>query len=198
MTRKPVRWWAVCAFGRSPLTRVADRVQAWAVLVGLALVVAAVYPALAVGQMGHDALSKTIATDTASRHPVDATALGNSRSDPAIAESTNTTFTVNVRWFSNHSAHDTVTRVDQPVKAGDQVRIWLTDQGAVTSAPMTDADAHLTQIGTVVLSWLVSAVLIAGAFMLLRNRLDRVRDRDWDRDWLELVEDGGGSTTVTP
>jgi hypothetical protein len=198
MSRKPVRWWAARAFGRSPLMRAADRVEAWAVVVGLALLVAAAYPAMAIGQMGYDASSQTIATDTSDRHPVEATALGNSSSAPSIPESTNTMFTVNVRWFSQHAAHDTVTRVDEPVKAGDRVRIWLTDQGTVTTPPMTDADAHLIKIGTVALSWVVLAALIACAFMLLRSRLDRVRDRHWARGWLELVEDGGGSTTVTP
>lgn len=198
MTTDPIRRFTTHAFGRSPLTRVADRVEAWAVVAAFVMLVTAVYPALAIGQLGYQARTQQIAADVASRHPVEATVLGASMADPSVAESTPTTFMVNVRWFDQHTAREAVTKVDGPVKAGDHVQLWVTSRGTVTTAPQTATDALVMEIGTVALAWLILAVLVVGAYGLLRTRLNRTRDRGWDRGWRELVENGGGSATFTP
>ena len=138
--------WTARALGRSPLTRVADCVQAWAVVIAFVMLVAAVFPASAVGQLGYEAHSQAVAADATSRHPVDATALGVSKADSSGSESPTTTFMVNVRWSAQNTTHESVARVDGPVKAGDRVQIWMTDQGNVTTPPPTDTDDRLMEI----------------------------------------------------
>ncbi len=198
MTMNFMRLWGARAFGRSPLSRVADCVEAWAVAIAFVMLVAAVFPASAVGQLGYEARSQAVAADAASRHPVDATAQGVSRADSSGSESTTTTFMVNVRWSAQNITHESVASVDGPVKAGDRVQIWVTDQGNVTTPPPSDTDARMMKIGTGAVAWLMLAALIFGAVALLRSRLNRVRDRRWDRGWRDLVENGGGSATFTP
>ena len=198
MTSNFMRLWTARAFGRSPLTRVADCVQAWAVVTAFVMLVAAVFPASAVGQLGYEAHSPAVAADAASRHPVDATAQGVSKADSSGSESPTTTFMVNVRWSAHNTTHESVVRVDGPVKAGDRVQIWMTDQGNVTTPPPTDTDARMMKIGAGALASLMLAALIFGAFVLLRIRLNQVRDRRWDRNWRDLVENGGGSATFIP
>jgi nitrate reductase NapE component len=198
VTINPIRQWRAHAFGRSPLTRGADRVEAWAVIAVFVVLIAAVFPALAVGQLGYQARTQEIAADIASRHPVEATALGASTADPSVSETTPTTFLVNVRWYEQNTAREAVTKVDGPVKAGDQVPLWVTTKGIVTAPPPTAADGIMMKIGTVALSWLILAVLVAGAYGILRMKLNRVRDRRWDRGWRDLVDNGGGSATFRP
>jgi hypothetical protein len=195
VTSHRTRPWTARVVGRSPLTRTVDRVEAWAVVAAFFLLVAAVVPALAIGQVGYDARVKEIAADASARHPVEATVLGDSTSEPSIAESTAATFMANLRWTAQNSVHENLTKVDGPVKAGDHVQIWVTDRGNVTTPPPADSDAHMMKIGTVAMIWLALAGLILGAYALLRSALNRIRDRRWDRGWRELVENGGGSTT---
>jgi hypothetical protein len=190
-----VRWWAAGAFGRSPLARAADRVEAWVLVLGALLLVAAAYPAVAVGHIGYDARSRTIAAEAAARHPVDAVALGSGRADPTMSESTTTTFLVNVRWHAKSATHEATVRADRPAKSGDHLRIWLDNKGAVTSPPLTASDLRTEMFGTVALAWLLMAVMIGGAFAVARKALDRSRNRGWDRGLMELVDNGGGSTT---
>jgi hypothetical protein len=195
-----IRWWAACAFGRTALARSADRVQAWAVVAGLLVAIAATYPAAAAGQLGYASRSQDIAAQAATHHPVEATALGNSTPDPALSESTSTeststTFQVHVGWTAQNVSHDAMTKIEQPVKAGAQVRIWLDDKGKLTTAPPTAADARVDAIGTAVLAWMAMVLLIGGALAVLRSVLGRSRNREWDRGLRELVDNGGGSTT---
>jgi hypothetical protein len=195
LTMSPIRWWTVRVFGRTSLARAADRMEAWAVAVVMVMLLVAAYPAWAVGQAGYAARSHAIAAEAASHHPVDSTALGNSRSEPSISESVETTFVVDVRWFAQNATHDAVAKVDHPVKAGDHVDIWLNDKGHVTTPPLTDADARITAIGTVALLWLTMAAMVGAAFAMLRKVLDGSRERGWDRSLRELVGNGGGSAT---
>jgi hypothetical protein len=193
-----IRWWAACAFGRTPLARSADRVQAWAVVAGLLIAIAATYPAVALGHLGYTARSHTIAAEAATRHPVEATALNDSTADATQIESTTTTFLVHVRWTAQNAVHDAIAKIEQPVQAGGQVRIWLNDEGKVTTPPPTESDARIDAIGTVALVWLAMVAMVGAALAALRNVVGRSRNREWDRGLRELVDNGGGSTTPRP
>jgi hypothetical protein len=198
MSVNVIRWWAACAFGRTPLARTADRIQARAIVVAMVLSIAVIYPAVSVGHLGYAVRSHTIAAEAAGRHAVEATALGDSIADPAQTESASTTFLAHVRWTAQDVMHDTTTKVDQPVKAGEQVRIWLDEQGKVTTAPLTDVDARIDAIGTAALLWLTMAAFIGAAMTGLWSVLGRGRNREWDRSLRELVGNGGGSTMRRP
>lgn len=193
VSTNPIRWWAKCAFGRGPLLRRADRLRAWGLALGLVAIVAAVAPAVAVGDLGYAARAQTIAAEAAARHPVEAVAVADSTADPTQVESASTSFLARVRWTVQNTAHEDFSKIEQPVKAGQPVRIWLDDAGRVTTPPQTTADARVDQIGTVALVWMVFAAAIGVAMATFATVLGRSRERMWDRGLRELVEDGGGS-----
>lgn len=187
-TATPVRWWAACAFVRTPLVRRADRFQAWALIAGLLLTIAALYPAALAGEAGYSARAETIAAEAAARHPVEATALKASTMDPTLAESsTPASFRVPVRWNAQSGVRDAETVVDHPVKAGETVTVWLDDKGAVTTPPKTESDARIAGIGAFVFGWLAMAVLIGAGYAVIHAVLARRRNREWDLGLRELV-----------
>lgn len=185
MTRRPIRWWATRAFGRSPLLRTSDRVEAWAVAVALAVILVAAYPAAALGQMA----SQTLAADAP--HQIEATARGDSTVQPSVSEPPAPMFAVKVRWLADNTANETVVTLDRPVKTGDQVSIWLDDGGRVTTAPPAEADVHTMSAGLGALLWLALALPFAGLFALLRHRINHAREVRWDRGWHQLAGHGG-------
>jgi len=197
-TMNPIRWWVKCAFGRGPLLRRADRIEAWGLVVGFVAVIAAAVPAMAVGHVGYAARAQTIAAEAASRHPVNAVALGDSTASPTQAESPSTSFLAHVRWNAQGSAHEDYSTVEQPVRAGQSVRIWLDDAGKVTTPPQTADDARVDAAGTVAIAWLGFAALIGVAMAMFRAAVGRARDRRWDRGLEALVDDGGGSAAQRP
>ena len=192
-TMSPIRWWAMRAFGSGPLLRGTDRVEAWILVVGFVAVIAAVVPAMALGHVGYAARSQTITAEAAARHPMEAVALDDSTADPTQVESASTSFLAHVRWNTQNVAHEDYSKVGQPVRAGQSVRIWLDDAGRVTTPPQTDADARVDAAGAVAISWLGFAALIGVAMVSFRTALGRTRDGRWDRGLRALVDDGGGS-----
>src|ERR1041384_5169345 len=103
VTMTPIRWWAKCAFGRGPLLRGADRMQAWGLVVGLVAVIAAIAPAMSLGQLGYAERPQPIAAEAATRHQVQAIALSDSTADPTQAESaTSASFVAHVRWTAQN------------------------------------------------------------------------------------------------
>lgn len=197
-TMNPIRWWAKCAFGRGPLLRGVDRVQAWGLVVGFVAVVAAVVPAMSLGQLGYAERVQTIAAEAATRHQVPAIALSDSTADPTQVESaTTTSFVAHVRWTAQNVAHEDYSKVDQPVRAGQPVRIWVDDAGKVTTPPQTDVDARVDAMGTAAILWLGFAAMIGIAMAMFCTAVGRARDRKWDRG-LQALVDGGGSAAQRP
>jgi hypothetical protein len=198
MIANPIRWWTLRAFGHTPLARGADRVEAWSVFVGLIMLIVAVYPAMALGEAGYAARSHTNAAEAATRHSVDAVAIGNGKSNPTVSGAVPTTFSVQVRWLAQNTTREAEAKVDRAVKAGDPVNIWVDDRGNITTAPLTDDDIHVVAIGTAALVWLAAAVILGAVFAMLHGVLDRSRNRGWDRGLHELVRNGGGSANFPP
>ena len=163
-------------------------------------VIAAAVPAVALGNLGFSERTQTIAAESAARDPVQAIAHSDSTANPTQVESTSTSasFQAHVRWTANNLAHDDYSKVEQPVRAGQPVRIWLDDAGKVTTPPQTEADAQVDAMGTVVIVWLGFAALVGVAMAMVRTSLRHARDRRWDRGLQALVDDGGGSAAQRP
>ncbi|AKS31792.1 hypothetical protein [Mycolicibacterium goodii] len=168
--------------------RRADRLQAWTLVTAVLLTIAAIYPAAHLGHAGYAGRAQAIAAEAAARHPIEATALAGSTIDPTLAEATTpASFHVRVQWNTQSGVRQALSAVDHPVKAGDKVRIWLDDKGAVTSAPKTDSDARIAGIGAFVFAWLAMVVLIGGGYAAVHVALTRRRNREWDQGLRELV-----------
>ena len=68
----PSRWRTVRAFGRNPVVRFSDRVEAMATAMAIAVALIAAPVVGAVGTAVHDARSRVYAEATQTRHPVTA------------------------------------------------------------------------------------------------------------------------------
>jgi hypothetical protein len=180
------------ALRRGPIARTVDRVEAYAVIACLLLLAFAVHPAMGVAHDVYESSSAAFAKEAATRHTVDAVALASGRS---AAQGPGAAYSAHLQWFGRNETHDKVIRMDHPVKAGDHVKIWVTDEGEATAAPRSDSDARSDSVGAGVVVWLAALVAAACALAVLRRGLDRLRYRAWDRGLRTLVDDDGGRAT---
>ncbi|MFD8596769.1 hypothetical protein ACFV1L_17375 [Kitasatospora sp. NPDC059646] len=167
---------------KNPLRRGSDRVQWWLTALALALAVAGLPMALAVGLAVHHDQARAARAEAASRHPVTARLT----EDVPVGAGT-ATVPATVTWTADGTSHRAVARVVPGERAGAEVRIWLDAAGAVVRAPATTGQAVAT-------AWI--AALLTGATLPLvgvlvrdggRCVLDRRRYARWDAEWL-LVE----------
>lgn len=186
------RWWLARALGRSRLVRPVDRVEAWAVIAGLVLVLLAAQYCSIVSDGIYASRSQTIAAQASSRHQADAVATAASTPDAKTAQQAVQRYTVHIQWLAQNATHDKTVKLDHAVTAGDHVPVWLDDRGNATSPPLTNADAKADAVGGAVLLWVLAASLIAGGVVVLRRVLNRLRYRSWDRGLRWLLVDGGG------
>jgi dipeptidyl aminopeptidase/acylaminoacyl peptidase len=193
MIMNPRRWWLVRALGRSRVVRAVDRVEAFAVVASLAMVVSAALYCATLADSFYASRSHTVAVEAATRHLVDATAVAASTADPKTVQQAVQRYTVHVRWLAQNVTREKDLRLDHAVKAGDHVPVWLDDRGNATTPPLTDVGAHGDAVGAAALLWVLVTSVIGGAVVLLRRLLNGVRYRSWDRalQWL-LVDNGGG------
>jgi hypothetical protein len=168
-----------------------DRAECWSVALVLAALVAAIPVAIDVARAVESAESRTIAVEATTRHPVEAVALAPSEvrtREPA------TSHQADVQWFDQSAKRTRVAKVPHPVRTGDRIRLWVNDNGDLTSAPRDTGDALASGVGAGLMFWLSMAVLAHGILCVLHRLIDRRRYRTWDRDLRILVGYGGGST----
>lgn len=136
------------------------------------------------------------AREAATRHSAEATAVSAAKA-PTPTQAPG--YTVHVQWVSQNVTHDDVMRVSRDVRPGDKVPVWLDEQGKLTQAPRTAADATADAVASAVLLWLVALSAVVGALYGLRRLVDRARYRAWDRDLHRLLvdNDGGWATRNT-
>ena len=104
--------------GRHPLTRRVDRVQAWAVAVGVVVLIVAAHHAAGYSHTAYAARAQSFAAEVASRHPVEATATSASTSvtkGPISAQTL--AYHDHVQWFAN-DAHARPGGEDRPPGEG--------------------------------------------------------------------------------
>jgi hypothetical protein len=178
-----------------PLVRFVDRVEAWAALTAVVLLIVAAFFAAQVSESIRADQLRTAEVEASQRHLVEAVALDRSRVKPQRAL---TTFTVPVQWFAHGVTRNTVVEMPRPVMAGDRVGIWTDSRGNAVSAPRTSADARANAVGAAIGFWLLGFSMVTGVGLVLRRAFNRVRHRAWDRDLELLVGNGGGSTANNP
>ncbi|BBZ27472.1 membrane protein [Mycolicibacterium madagascariense] len=192
MRSRSRRWWLARALGRSRLVRRIDRVEAWAVVAGLVVVLVAALYCSTVSDDIYAARSRAIAAEASTRHQAEAVATAASTPDKKAAQQATQRHTVHIQWLFQNATHDEVVKLDHAVKAGDHVPVWLDDRGNATTPPLTDADARADAVGGAILLWILVASTILGGVALLRRVLNRFRYRSWDRGLRWLLVDGGG------
>jgi hypothetical protein len=194
-TRGPVRWRTVRAFGRNPLVRVGDRIEAVAVALAVTISLLAAPVAGAIGTAVHDARSQACAEAAHTRHTLTAivTTTGHTAvTAPRYASAT----TVRARWRADGIEHSDAFNWDSAVTAGNQIEIWVDTHGKRVSPPAPPAQAAVDAVCAAVTIWLGVLAAAAALVGLVRWRLDRLRDVAWEREIRSLADNDGGRTNT--
>jgi multisubunit Na+/H+ antiporter MnhG subunit len=179
-------------FGRNPLVRRSDRIEALMLILGIALVLVTAPIAGAVGTAVYSSRAAVYEQQVRTRHTVAATVLADSTS---TVRPYTVSFDVRARWQDRGVQHETVLGWDRPAKAGERLSIWVNDRGDYTGPPARPERAVSDAIVVGALLWLSVITMVAAAIGLARFRLDRRRHAQWDRGLRGLVGDDGGRTS---
>ncbi|GAA1257257.1 hypothetical protein GCM10009677_04490 [Sphaerisporangium rubeum] len=182
-------WVVRCArryrFDRNPLRRRSDRIEGVAVLLILLILLACLWPALAVaGQVYRRGMAEEQAAPEV-RQPVVAVLLQDATSTTTVtAQGTVVQVKAKVRWQApDGSEHVAVRTVPAQARAGSVTRMWVDEAGDPVAAPrqhvQTVTDAAVAGFGVMVAA---SGLLFSG-LMVVRWLLDRRRYADWDAAW---------------
>ena len=188
----PGRGWFTRFFGRNPLVRNSDRIEALMLILGIALVLVTAPIAGAVGTAVYSSRAAVYEQQVRTRHTVAATVLADSTS---TVRPYTVSFDVRARWQDRGVQHETVLGWDRPAKAGERLSIWVNDRGDYTGPPARPERAVSDAIVVGALLWLSVITMVAAAIGLARFRLDRRRHAQWDRGLRGLVGDDGGRTS---
>lgn len=178
-------WRTIRAFGTNPLVRVSDRIEAILVVSAVAISLLAVPVAGAIGTAVYDARSRTYTEELQSRRPQSAIVSATRRNVTVSRPYVNTTI-IEVRWRSGGVQHTDIFSANGPFAVGDQIDIWVDDQGEfVRPRPFQAAAVDAACVAVLLCLILVGAT--TALFALVRWRLDRRRDAEWERAIGDLV-----------
>jgi len=184
--------WFTRLFGRNPLVRISDRIEALTLILGIVVVLGAAPIAGAVGTAVYSSRAAIYQHQLRARHTVTATVLADSTS---TVRPYNVSFDVSARWQDRGVQHEDALGWDRPAKAGDRLSIWVNDKGDYVGPPTRPNRAASDAIVAGAVLWLSVITVVAAAFGLIRFRLDRRRQGQWDRGLRDLVGDDGGRTS---
>ncbi|MGH3554427.1 MAG: Rv1733c family protein [Mycobacterium sp.] len=172
-------------FGRNPLVRASDRVEALVVVLAVVVSLLAVPIAAAVGTAVHDSRRHLYAEQAQTRRMVTATVI-----DDGVARTPRSkTMTVRVRWFAAGAEHTGAVKTRQTVKPGDSIDIWVDQDGSQVGPPMRTAVHEAVAAALAV--WLGVATAAAALIAAIRAVLNHMRHTRWQHDFDKLVGDGG-------
>jgi hypothetical protein len=189
----PGRSWFARLFGRSPLVRSSDRVEAVVQLVAVLIVLLAAPVAAAVGTAVHSSLSAAYVAQLQTRHTVTATVL---QEGEAAMRPYGATFSVGASWQDHGVTHQGSFAWDRPAKVGGQLTVWVNDKGEYAGSLQRTTQAVAEAVAAGVGLWMSVVTLAAATIGLVGSRLDRRRGAAWDRGLRTLVDGDGGRTNT--
>jgi hypothetical protein len=185
-TLDPRCWLIIRIFGRNPLLRRTDRLEALAMLVALAVSLIAIPLAAAVGIAVYDVRDSRFTQEGRDRHRVLATVL------ETETEGVGSTVVL-MRWPVLASERTAPLQLTTQVKVGDRVKIWVDKDGNPVAPPTPTwhavGDAYGATLAILLFSTITTTSFVTG----VRSRLDRERNIQWERE-LRCLEEGGGRT----
>jgi hypothetical protein len=189
----PVGGWIVRAFGRNPLVRTSDRIEALLLILAVTVALVAAPVAGAIGTAVYEARSHAYAEQATSRHPVTAMAVEDSTT--TVEPFTVDTITVDARWRIDGTEHTGSFEWDHMVKAGDSLTIWVDSDGNYVGPPTPASRAGADAVTAGLATWLGAVAATAAVMGSLRSWLNRLRYAEWERDLRCLADDDRGRTT---
>ncbi|MBX7450498.1 hypothetical protein GR927_21145 [Mycolicibacterium sp. 3033] len=185
--------WRSRLSGHHPLVRFDDRVEAVGLLVVIAAALFALSPAGSVRTSVHEQFSRTFAAQRAEWQPVEAVVTGGSRVTAQVYDSP---YLTPIRWQLDGVTHTDEVRTPK-MAVGEHLTIWVDPAGNRRAPPLTDRDAAVQSVIAAVAVWLTLAGTALAAWSVLRMRLDRRRNAEWDRDLRRLTDNGGRTNNTT-
>lgn len=174
-TLDPGRWRIGRLFGRNPLLRRVDRIEALVVLVALVVSLVAIPIAGVLGLAVYGARDRVYARQAHDRHRVIAKVTSAFVEDWGVS-------VVQARWPLPAGERTGTLTLASRAKAGDSVDIWVDQDGNPVVPPTPGWLAVGEGLGTVALALLAVGLTMAAAVAAVRSRLDRARDAAWERD----------------
>lgn len=184
--------WFTRLFGRNPLLRTSDRIEALMLILAVAVVLVAAPIAGAVGTAVYSGRTAVYEQQVRTRHTVTATVLADSTS---TVRPYSVSFDVHARWQDRGVQHEDILGWDRPAKAGERLTVWVNDKGDYAEPPTRPKRAVSDAIIAAAVLWLSVVTVVAATVGLVRFRLDRRRHAAWDRGLRGLVGDDGGRTS---
>lgn len=170
-------------FGRNPLIRTTDRVEALILALAVAVSLIAVPVSAAVGTAVHDSRSRLYAEQVQTRRPVTATVTGESHPRRNLD---GPTVTVPARWLADGAERTGDVTAPLKAKTGDDIEIWIDDDGLPVARPVNTA--HTDALAFAVATWWGVSLLAVALFARARITLDRIRYDRWQQSFERLVE----------
>lgn len=181
-------WWAR-AIGSNALVRRTDRVQALLVLFAFAVSVLAVpYSADARSSYYTEAV-RTIDSEIAARHQVDAVAIADSTTSLNRYSSVTS---VQARWVANATPRTGVVQPGRIVQSGDHFPMWLDTDGNLVEAPRDASAASRNATAASVSLWLSIAAACATLVLVSGLAFNRHHRHRWDRDLQQFAGNDEG------
>ena len=180
------RWRLTHAIGRNPLVRTSDRVEAFLMALAVAASLVAASVAGGIAAAVHEDRGRAYAAQVADREQIVATATA----DSVVLPRTDVTV-VEARWQYGGVQHADRFQWDEPVRAGQDIEIWVHPSGR-QAAPLGPWWRAGVEAAVVALAFWSTATLTAVLVVALtRPWLRRRRYAAWDREIASLADDGG-------
>ncbi len=175
------------ALGPNPLVRRSDRIEALSVMLAALILVVATPLVGAFGTSVHDTRERAYAQEAKHRHPAVATA---TQAGELVTDSNALWFTAEAKW--NAAGQDRVGVVIWPTRAkiGDQQAIWVDDDGHYARPPVPPSRAATDAWVISLAVWFALFYAVAGAYYVIRMRLDSRRFAQWDLEFNRVAEGG--------
>ncbi|MGX1543182.1 Rv1733c family protein [Streptomyces adustus] len=172
---------------RNPLRRRADLVQAWIAL-GLFLAVTAATPAamFLVGDAAYRHHRQTARDEAAVRQHTPAVLLHDvpRHPEPGSPEAKITRYPGTVRFTDPHGHSRTATTdVEPALRAGSEVRVWVSDEGKITEPPLSTEQIRNRTMGAAMVAALTVPVIGVAVYGWAARRLERRNLAGWDIAW---------------
>lgn len=178
------RWRFARLFSLNPLVRMSDRVEALVVVLAMAMALAAVPIAAAVGTSVYDSRSRLYAEQAQNSHVVSATITDH---NVIHRESLGPNVTVIGQWSAAGNEHAGPVSAPPGVKTGESIDIWVGEDGSHVGPPPRTAYDEAVAFAAVTF---VGLALAAGALVVgTRAALNRARHARWEDDLGKLTGD---------
>jgi hypothetical protein len=179
-------WLRRMGFGRNPLRRRSDRIESFTLVVVLFGALAVIPMAVFVGRDSYDHGTQVSADRSARYHATVAVLQENAQAvvKPSVDSGSSGQSSANATWLSpNGSPQSGVVEVGFGARTGESVFLLTDDNGDPVAAAKTTTElgAEAITVGLMfAIGWLA---VLASAYALCRQLLNRRRMTEWDAQW---------------